>query len=149
MSHSLTRIYLVAQREDGKFLALDETFGATSPHYVDTPQEAKKINLDAIPKEPLHPPTYYFENSYRAREWVENCKMVIIVDRSEATVNELPGSEYHRDMELQQDRKDRQLLEKEMDEKGIKGFDRLSHSMQRYIERRLNRTSPFIDPTKI
>jgi len=71
---------LLAQRKDGKFLRLDEGRHATSYDFVDEPERATRRTLwdakDEDYKNPKEAP-YYFENSYRAREyWLKDCVMV-------------------------------------------------------------------------
>lgn len=134
--------YLVAMREDGKFLALEETFATTSEHYVDNPIDAKRIQCNGIPEE-VKIVTYYFETSYRAKRWLENCKMVLVTLESSAAVAELPGPGYLRDPEAVADRADIAEINQEMDAKGIEGMDRLSYGLNAQILRRVMRVSPY------
>jgi len=76
---------LLCQRNDGLFLSLYEQRNTTDYNFVKNPLEAKRIkvmnegddvNLVENLKRPKEP-TYYFENSHRARElWTKDCKMV-------------------------------------------------------------------------
>jgi len=70
---------LLAQRSDGKFLRLNEEDpNATTYDFVDEPEFAKqKIPVDSDDLKKPHDASYYFENSFRAREyWLKDCKMV-------------------------------------------------------------------------
>lgn len=73
-----TENVLLAQRPDGMFLKLREEQWSTSHHFTDDAGEAKRIS--PYNKEELTNPkeaTYYFENSWRAREiWLVDCIMV-------------------------------------------------------------------------
>ena len=74
--------FLVARRNDGKFLYLAETFNATSPNWIDQPFFATKkrpFKDYDDPDEYFTKPfkaTYYFENSDRMRQWLTGCRMV-------------------------------------------------------------------------
>ncbi len=82
-----TERYLLAQRDDGKFLRLDEQQHTTSYDYVNEPELAKRVK----PHKEEHysnpePAPYYFENSNRARlYWVKDCKMVAYEITTEVT----------------------------------------------------------------
>ena len=68
---------LLCQRSDGKFLRLIKTRSTTDYSFVEEPSKAERIttNADGLIA-PKHP-TWYFENSRRARElWTKDCKMV-------------------------------------------------------------------------
>lgn len=70
--------YLLAQRKDGLFLHLNEGRNSTSFEFVSEPELATRRSpwkeKDFLNPEPA---SYYFENSYRAREiWLKECEMV-------------------------------------------------------------------------
>lgn len=65
--------------ESGKFFNLIEEVRTTTPELVDHPYDAKKIfphNEEEF--ENPKPAPYYFENSYRMREWLKGFRMVCV-----------------------------------------------------------------------
>ncbi len=74
LNYKKTEGVLVAQKKDGKFLYLEFSPGATTPHYVDNPIDATYIKPHDI--DVIHDAPYYFENSPRMRDWLKDCKMV-------------------------------------------------------------------------
>lgn len=68
---------LLCRREDGKFLKLYKSPGATSAVFVDDPLKAEHVT-PSNPDEYRNPklPTYYFENPIRMETWLQSCEMV-------------------------------------------------------------------------
>ena len=69
---------LIARRSDGKFLQVERGPGTTSYKHIDEPGLATRIlpSNKADLKNPK-PATFYFEDSWRARElWLKDCVMV-------------------------------------------------------------------------
>ncbi len=73
----IKHMVLIAKRKDGKYLSLDECAATTHESFVDDPVLAKHIPCDYEDLLKPHEATYYFENTYRAREiWLKDCIMV-------------------------------------------------------------------------
>jgi len=99
---------LVAKRlSDNKFLRLHESRNTTDFDFVDDPCLAKRIRptrvsevghsmeLDEVSLYSPKEASYYFENSYRARElWTKGCVMVPFEITTEVSATELPRLGY-------------------------------------------------------
>lgn len=71
--------FLVAQHENGMFFGLDEDYSTTSDKQVEHPYDAKKIfPYSEFGFQVMKEPEWYFENSYRMKNWLKGCKMVTV-----------------------------------------------------------------------
>ena len=81
-----TELVLVAKHDNGSFLYLECSPGATTPHYIKNPINATYIRPYSKSDE-IHNASYYFENSARMRDWLKDCIMVIMEIRTEALIS--------------------------------------------------------------
>jgi len=88
--------YLVAKRNDGKYLYLEEDVSTTSPRYVDSPLDAKLIDVYDDEEDLKHPkhPEWYFEHSHRMQLWLKDCRMVVITENREIIEEPIVGPTY-------------------------------------------------------
>lgn len=79
------RFAVIQRIADGKFLSLDDDGQCTREDFVENPIDAHRINK-FCPDEQLKPPSYYLENSERARRWAMGCRSVWVEVVCEITV---------------------------------------------------------------
>ncbi len=77
--------YAVAIREDGMFYAQEESFGSTTPHFVDNPIKALKV-FPRNKEDPLSHPSYYITGPYSVSFALAKCRMVWVGARTEAEI---------------------------------------------------------------